>query len=116
MSHGGLMNVNTWTNHWHTKYTYPLVARISNLLGIPRPLSPRKPHDEIMHVNEESLWSLRHGLRKANFVIRKSWCEHDSSFSWSPRLFAYWLVHRGPCLRLFFADHLWVIARKDGQR
>ncbi|HWR59590.1 MAG TPA: class I SAM-dependent methyltransferase, partial [Thermodesulfovibrionales bacterium] len=56
----GKVVVHTWPNLWHTKYTYPLVARISRLLTIPRHLNHRKPDDQIMHVNEQSLRSLRY--------------------------------------------------------
>jgi ubiquinone/menaquinone biosynthesis C-methylase UbiE len=109
----GSIVVHTWPNLWHTKHTYPFVARISRLLRIPRPLNHRQAHDEIMHVNEQSLRSIRYGLRRANFKICKSWCEHNASLSWNPRSIVYWFFHRAPGLRLFFADHIWVLAMKD---
>jgi ubiquinone/menaquinone biosynthesis C-methylase UbiE len=109
----GSLIVHTWPNVWHTRYTYPIVARISRLLGIPRPFNHRKPHDEIMHVNEQTPRSLRFGLQKANFKINSTWCEHEAVFSWHPHSLFYWLIHRTPGLRLFFADHLWVLAIKD---
>jgi 2-polyprenyl-3-methyl-5-hydroxy-6-metoxy-1,4-benzoquinol methylase len=110
----GKLIVHTWPNLWHTKYSYPLIARISRFFGIPRLLDHRKPHDQIMHVNEQSLHSLRCGLRKTNFKVNRLWCEHDISFAWNPTSIAYWLSHRIPGLRLFFADHLWALAIKDG--
>lgn len=109
----GFLIIHTWPNLWHTRYMYPLVARISRLLGIPRPLNHRKPHDEIMHVNEQSPRSLRFRLQKANFIIKRTWCEHEAVFSWNPHALLYWLIHRTPGLRLFFADHLWVLGIKD---
>lgn len=77
----GKVLIHTWPNVWHTKYTYPTIARISNLLGKPRPLDHRKPHDRIMHVNEQSLFSLRRGLTGARFTIERTWCEHETAFS-----------------------------------
>jgi ubiquinone/menaquinone biosynthesis C-methylase UbiE len=110
----GRLLIHTWPNKWHTKYTYPLVARLSRLMGTGRPLDHRKPHDAIMHVNEQSLSSLRADLFKAGFSIERSWCEHDCSFSFRPEQFLYWLLHKSPGLRLFLADHLWILAFKKG--
>lgn len=112
----GSIIVHTWPNLWHTKYTYPFVARISRLFGIARPLDHRQPHDKIMHVNEQSIHSLKKGISKAGFKIEHAWCEHDCVFSWMPSKLTYWLFHRIPGLRLFFADHLWVIAIKEGPK
>ena len=106
----GRILIHTWPNKWHTKYTYPLVARLSRLMGGRRPLDHRKPHDAIMHVNEQSLSSLRANLFNAGFSIERSWCEHECSFSFKPEQFLYWLLHKSPGLRLVFADHLWILA------
>lgn len=109
----GSIIVHTWPNLWHTKYIYPFIARISRLLGIARPLDHRQPHDKIMHVNEQSPRSLQHKLQIANFRILKFWCEHNATLTWKPGSIIYWLFPRTPGFRLFFADHLWVIAIKD---
>ena len=108
----GRVIIHTWPNLWHTKFTYPFVAALNRLLGSRRPLDHRKPHDRVLHVNEQSILSLKEGLRKAGFKIEHSWCEHDCVFSWNPNQLAYWLFHRIPGVRLMFADHLWVLARK----
>lgn len=109
---GGKMVVHTWPNSWHTNITYPIVVRICRLFGIKKPLNPRKPHDEIMHVNEQSVMSLKKGLIKAGFSISSLWCDHHAPFNLNPGSILYWLVHNFPGLRLFFADHLWAIVEK----
>jgi len=110
---GGMMLIHTWPNCWHTEYTYPVIARVSRLFGSERSLSPRKPHDEIVHVNEQSLSGLRNHVKKCGFGVLQQWCEHDAPFSLRPDRFIYWLLHRAPGLRLWFADHLWLLAKKD---
>jgi len=109
---GGLMLIHTWPNRWHTEYTYPIIARISRFFGSDRPLSPRKAHDEIVHVNEQSLSGLRKHVKGCGFDVLRGWCEHDAIFSLHPVRFIYWFIHRTPGLRLWFADHLWLLARK----
>lgn len=109
----GRVIIHTWPNLWHTKYTYPVVAALSKLMSINRSKDHRKPHDRVLHVNEQSIRSLREGVRQAGFKIEHSWCEHDCAFSWNPNQFTYWLFHRTPGFRLIFADHLWVLAKKQ---
>jgi len=110
----GKILIHTWPNIWHTRYTYPAVARISNLLGKPRPLDHRKHYDRIMHVNEQSPVSLRRDLTNAKFNIQQTWCEHEAAFGWKPSRLIYWFFHNAPGIRLFFADHLYALAVKRG--
>lgn len=109
---GGRLLIHTWPNRWHTELTYPLIARLSRLFGSKRPLNPRKPHDEIVHVNEQSPRSLRQGVEAQAFRVLRQWCDHEAPFSLRPDRLAYWMLHRLPLLRLFFADHLWLLAGK----
>ena len=104
---GGTLVVHTWPNRWHTTYAYPVTRLLLGLMGIKKPKSPRKPHDEIMHVNEQSVWSLRRDLRKAGFLPR-IWLEHRMPVESS---LAYRVVHEAPGLRLLFADHLFAVAK-----
>jgi 2-polyprenyl-3-methyl-5-hydroxy-6-metoxy-1,4-benzoquinol methylase len=103
---GGRIVIHTWPNRWHTEYSYPIARLLLKLVGIEKPKSPRKPHDEIMHVNEQSILSLRRDLRRAGFAPR-IWIEHlnppDAGF-------LYRAAHGWPGLRLFFADHLFAVA------
>lgn len=65
------------------------------------------PHDEIMHVNEQSAWSLRRDLKRAGF-LPKIWLEHPMPAE--PSL-VYRVAYESPGLRLLFADHLFAIAK-----
>jgi cyclopropane fatty-acyl-phospholipid synthase-like methyltransferase len=107
----GRLVVHTWPNRWHTEATYPLVVAFSRLLGRRRPASPRKAHDEIMHVYEQSPLSLWRDLRRAGFTIRTFRIDHECSFSWSPARLVYWLLHRTPPVKWLFADHLWAVGQ-----
>jgi ubiquinone/menaquinone biosynthesis C-methylase UbiE len=109
---GGQLLIHTWPNRWHTDITYPVVARITRFFGSKRPMNPRKPHDEVVHVNEQSPYSMRKDVRAQNFKVVSSWCDHDAGFSWQPKAFVYWFIHKFPLIRLGFADHLWLLARK----
>ena len=104
----GILVIHTWPNRWHTTYSYPVARNILNLFGRNMPKSPRKPHDEIMHVNEQSVLSLQRDLRKAGFRS-KVWLEHPIP---EDRGMLYRFCHEAPFVKLFFADHLFAIARK----
>jgi SAM-dependent methyltransferase len=109
---GGLLLVHTWPNRWHTETTYPIAARLTRLVGSKRSLNPRKPHDEIVHINEQSLPGLRRHVYRSGLEVLRTWCEHDAPFAWRPDRWLYWFLHRAPGVRLLFADHLWLLARK----
>ena len=102
----GIVIVHTWPNRWHTTYTYPVARLLLMLVGVKKPKSPRKPHDEIMHVNEQSVWSMRRDLKRAGFSPR-IWLEHPMPAE--PGL-VYRFVHGAPIIKLFFADHLFAVA------
>ncbi len=102
----GRLIIHTWPNRWHTEYTYPLVRLLLALFGVRKPLRPRRPHDEVMHVNEQSLLSLRQDLRDSGF-LPQIWLEHPAE---NATLF-YRLIHNLPGVRIFFADHLFVVAK-----
>ena len=64
----GKLIVHTGPNTWFYRYGYPLVRETARLLlrrELPEDL--RGQYDDIMHVNEQSPLSLRHGLRQAGF-------------------------------------------------
>lgn len=103
---GGELIIHTWPNRWHTCYAYPAARLLLSLVGIRKPKSPRKPHDEIMHVNEQSVFSLRRDLKRAGFRARV-WQEHPIPPGAG---LLYRVAHEAPIVRLFFADHLFAIA------
>lgn len=104
----GRLIIHTWPNRWHTEYTYPIVRFLLGIVGVKKPASPRKPHDEIMHVNEQSVFSLWYDLRRAGYRA-KIWLEHSMPDNAS---FLYRFTHTAPILKLFFADHIFAIAQK----
>lgn len=106
---GGRLIIHTWPNRWHTEFSYPVARLLLMPFGIRKPRSPRKPHDEIMHVNEQSPWSLRRDLRRAGYRA-DVWLEHVMPPGAS---FAYRATHSWPVIRLFFADHLFALAERD---
>ena len=109
---GGRIVIHTWPNRWHTEYSYPIARLLLKLIGIDKPKSPRKPHDEIMHVNEQSVLSLRRDLRRAGFRARV-WIEHtilvDAGFIYRA---AHRAAHFWPIIKLFFADHLFALGER----
>lgn len=106
---GGRLIIHTWPNRWHTEFAYPIARILLMPFGVKKPAIPRKPHDEIMHVNEQSLWSLRHDLRSAGYRA-EVWLEHVIP---NTAGLLYRATHSWPMLRLFFADHLFAFAYRD---
>ena len=105
LSADGMIVVHTWPNRWHTEYAYPVARLLLALFGIRKPKSPRQPHDEIMHVNEQSPRSLRRDLEERGFRV-KVWLEHPSPAGAGV---IYRLAHGAPLVKLFFADHIFAV-------
>jgi cyclopropane fatty-acyl-phospholipid synthase-like methyltransferase len=105
----GKLIIHTWPNRWHTEFGYPVARFILLFAGIKQPRSPRKPHDEIMHVNEQSVLSLRRDLLRAGYQPRV-WIEHPLPPGTG---FMYRATHSWPLARHFFADDLFAIAKVD---
>lgn len=109
---GGRIICHTWPNRWHTSYTYPLVRWLLGLVGIKKKREVREKHDEIMHVNEQSVWSVWRDATRAGFKPRV-WMEHEPLHS--SRLFIkgiYAIFHQLPPLSFLFADDIWCVATK----
>lgn len=75
----GMFIVHTAPNIWYDKYAYPWVRRIRTLMGqgAKYPANPRNflvEVNEHVHVNEQSMWSMRQTLNKAGFR-GKVWLE-----------------------------------------
>jgi len=65
---GGMLIVHTGPNTWFYRFGYPLVRGAARLLLRREfPESLRGQYDDVMHVNEQSPWSLQRGLRAAGF-------------------------------------------------
>ncbi|MDI6873800.1 class I SAM-dependent methyltransferase [Candidatus Solincola sp.] len=65
---GGSFIVHTGPNTWFYRFGYPLVRSVARLLLRKElPESLRGQYDDVMHVNEQSPWSLYRGLTGAGF-------------------------------------------------
>ncbi|MCL4237585.1 MAG: methyltransferase domain-containing protein [Anaerolineae bacterium] len=72
---GGVLIIHTAPNAWYDRYAYPVVRLFRRLIGqgASYPADPRQflvEHNRDVHVNEQSLLSLRRALRQAGFAGR----------------------------------------------
>ena len=71
---GGRLVVHTAPNAWYDRFAYPIVRRVRTLTGQGRryPKDPRSiiPDNLDVHVNEQSVLSLRRSLARAGFRAR----------------------------------------------
>lgn len=109
---GGKMICHTWPNRWHTTYVYPIVYRLFRLLGVHKSKEVREPHDEVMHVNQQTAWSVWRDTKSAGFQA-KVWMTHESPTHANPVWrWVYYIFHHVFPLSLLFADGIWCIATK----
>lgn len=115
----GRLVVHTAPNVWYDRYAYPLVRRLRQLQGQGDryPTNPRAflvPENTHVHVNEQSILSLRRALRRAGFASRV-WLDSPPQ--------RYTDVHpleaavrraafRWPPFRWFFERELFAVGRK----
>ncbi len=118
----GLFIVHTAPNIWYDRYAYPLVRRFRMLLGQganypPNPRNFLVSINEHVHVNEQSMWSLRRTLHRAGFS-GKVWLESPPQ-KWGQgadpvvidRLRQ--LVFKTPPLRWFFEREVFAVVSKS---
>lgn len=72
MKDDGRLIIHTAPNIWYDRYAYPIVRRVRTLMGqgAAYPANPRQflvEHNQEVHVNEQSMLSLRRALRRAGF-------------------------------------------------
>ncbi|HPD40684.1 MAG: class I SAM-dependent methyltransferase [Anaerolineae bacterium] len=75
---GGRLVVHTAPNVWYDRYAYPVVRTVRRLMGqgAAYPRNPREflvPENARVHVNEQSLLSLRRVLQRAGFHDIRVW-------------------------------------------
>ncbi len=68
----GRLIIHTAPNVWYDRYAYPVVRRVRTLMGqgAAYPADPRRflvEHNQDVHVNEQSMLSLKRVLRQAGF-------------------------------------------------
>jgi ubiquinone/menaquinone biosynthesis C-methylase UbiE len=114
----GMFIVHTAPNVWYDRYAYPVVRLVRSAMGqgARYPKNPRNflvEVNEHVHVNEQSMWSMRRVLQRAGFT-GKVWLESppqnwDASRLGSVRQFAF----QTPPLRWFFEREVFAVVTKS---
>ena len=114
---GGRVVVHTAPNVWYDRYAYPVVRLVRSLMGQGRryPKDPRAiiPANVDVHVNEQSLLSLRRVLRRNGFRGRV-WLDtppQNRQETWLFRI-ARHVLFNWPPFRWFFEREVFAVARK----
>jgi ubiquinone/menaquinone biosynthesis C-methylase UbiE len=71
---GGQLLVHTAPNLWYYRWGYPAFRLTERVRGRELPIDPKQrfQYHSLMHVNEQSPWSLRQAMRRAGFSVRVS--------------------------------------------
>lgn len=116
---GGKLIVHTAPNVWYDRYAYPLVRGIRRLMGQgdAYPSNPREflvPENALVHVNEQSMCSLRRGMHRAGFRSLQVWLSSppqaraESRFLSSSRKVLFGV----PPFRWFFEREIFAVGEK----
>lgn len=114
----GRLIVHTAPNVWYDRYAYPLVRAFRTALGQGKayPANPRAflvDHNQDVHVNEQSMLSLRRTLARAGFSSRV-WLDSPPQGRQNPRLID-WMRRTAftlPPFRWFFEREVFAVAAK----
>lgn len=118
----GMFIVHTAPNIWYDRYAYPIVRLFRTALGqgAKYPKNPRNflvEVNEHVHVNEQSMWSLKRTLGQAGFK-GKVWLEsppqHGGENFFIDRLRS--AAFRTPPFRWFFEREVFAVVSKANQR
>lgn len=114
----GRFIVHTAPNIWYDRYAYPVVRLARTLMGqgYKYPKNPRQfmvSVNEHVHVNEQSLWSMRQTLRKAGFD-GKVWLDSPPQNREENLILAVLrvLMFDVPPFRWFFEREVFAVAAK----
>ncbi len=113
----GMFIVHTAPNVWYDKYAYPFVRAFRTAIGqgANYPKNPRNflvEVNEHVHVNEQSMWSMKRVLNKAGFD-GKVWLESPPQ-QWSSGVVGTMrhLAFQTPPLRWFFEREVFAVVAK----
>ncbi len=115
---GGRIIIHTAPNVWYDRYAYPLVRRVRTLMGEgdlypedPRAIIPENMH---VHVNEQSMMSLRRTLRQAGFRQVKAWLSTPPQQRQENGAFraARWFLFTVPPVSWFFEREVFAVGEK----
>jgi ubiquinone/menaquinone biosynthesis C-methylase UbiE len=113
----GRVIIHTAPNVWYDRYAYPVVRLVRTLMGQGEryPKDPRAiiPANVDVHVNEQSLVSLRRVLRRSGFRGRV-WLDTPPQHRQEPWPFriARHVLFNWPPFRWFFEREVFAVARK----
>ena len=114
----GRLIIHTAPNIWYDRYAYPIVRRFRSLLGqgAGYPRDPRQflvAHNQDVHVNEQSILSLRLALRSARFKSR-IWLDSPPQNREENVILAglRFIVFNLPPMRWFFEREIFAVASK----
>ena len=117
----GRLIIHTAPNVWYDQYAYPLVRLVRKLMGqgTNYPKDPRAiiPANLDVHVNEQSITSLRRVLRKAGFCAHVWLDTPPQSRAEGPLLAAArYILFNWPPFCWFFEREVFAVARVDISR
>lgn len=114
----GRFIIHTAPNIWYDQYAYPAVRRLRMLMGEGEkyPANPRQflvEHNQDVHVNEQSLWSMRRVLQAAGFKA-KIWLDSPPQHRQENPALAMlrYMMFNVPPIRWFFEREIFAVARK----
>jgi SAM-dependent methyltransferase len=114
----GRFIIHTAPNIWYDRYAYPVVRWFRTLtgLGAKYPRDPRQflvEHNKDVHVNEQSMWSMKRALRAADFASR-IWLDSPPQNRDENMVLAglRYMVFNVPPMRWFFERELFAVAWK----
>jgi ubiquinone/menaquinone biosynthesis C-methylase UbiE len=69
LKQNGKFIIHTAPNLWYYRFGYPLFRFFERLRGVQLPKNPRQRfrYHELMHVNEQSIWTLKRSLQQCGF-------------------------------------------------
>lgn len=116
---GGRIVVHTAPNVWYDHYAYPLVRLVRTLghQGEGYPKNPRAfliPENMHVHVNEQSMYSLRLNLLRAGFSNLRVWVSSPPQNRHENLLFraARWVLFGVPPFSWFFEREVFAVGDK----
>jgi ubiquinone/menaquinone biosynthesis C-methylase UbiE len=115
---GGRVIVHTAPNVWYDRYAYPLVRAVRCLMGQGQqyPKNPRAliPANLNVHVNEQSMLSLRQHLLRAGFHNLRVWVSSPPQYREENILFkaARWFLFGFPPFSWFFEREVFAVGDK----
>jgi len=114
----GRMIIHTAPNIWYDRYAYPVVRLVRRLMGqgADYPANPRQflvEHNQDVHVNEQSMLSLRRVLGAAGFKSHV-WLDSPPQHRQEPTplALARYILFHWPPFRWFFEREVFAVAFK----